>query len=97
MGDEDVPDGMRVDSQPVHLLCQPVIVVSGIDHNGGIALAIEEDICHPLPHTGDIFIDPAGVLRLKDLLAPVHPAHCFSLKFRCFFRHDRTSFLCCDA
>ena len=97
MGDEDVPDGIRVDSQPVHLLCQPVIVVSGIDHNGRIALAVEKDICHPLPHTGDIFIDPAGVQRLEDFLAPVHPAHCFSLKFRCLFRHDRTSFLCCDA
>ena len=96
MGDEDVPDGMRVDPQPVHLLCQPVIVVSGIDHNGGIALAVKEDICHPLPHAGDILIDPAGVQRLEDLLAPVHPAHCFSLKFRCFFRHDYTSFLCCD-
>ena len=24
-----------------------------IDHNGGIALAVEEDICHPLPHTGN--------------------------------------------
>lgn len=85
MGDEDVPDGIRVDSQPVHLLCQPVIVVSGIDHNGRIALAVEKDICHPLPHTGDIFIDPAGVQRLEDFLAPVHPAHCFSLEFRCLF------------
>ena len=46
---------------------------------------------------GDIFIDPAGVQRLKDLFAPVHPAHCFSLKLRCLFRHDHTSFLCCDA
>ena len=97
MGDEDVPDGMWVDTEPAHFLRQTVIVVSGINHNGGIALAVEEDICHPLPHTSDIFIDPAGVQRLEDLLAPVHPAHCFSLKFRCFFRHDRTSFLCCDA
>ena len=95
--EEDVPDGMRINPQPIHLLCQPVIVVSGIDHNGGITLAVKEDICHPLPHTGDIFIDPAGVQWFENLLAPVHPAHCFSLKFRCFFRHDRTSFLCCNA
>ena len=97
MGDEDVPDGMRVDTEPAHFLRQTVVVVSGIDHNGGIALAVEEDICHPLPHAGRMLVNPAGVQRLKDLLAPVHPAHCFSLKFRCFFRHDRTSFLCCDA
>ena len=90
--EEDVPDGMRIDSQPVHFLCQPVIVVSGIDHHGGIALAVKEDICHPLPHTGDIFIDPAGIQRLEDFLAPVHPAHCFSLEFRCFFRHNLSSF-----
>ena len=37
------------------------------------------------PHTGDIFIDPAGVQWFENLLAPVHPAHCFSLKFRCLF------------
>ena len=97
MSDEDVPDGMRVDTGSAHFLRQTVIVVSGINHNGGIALAVEEDICHLLSHTSDIFIDPAGVQKLKNLLAPVHPAHCFSLKFRCLFRHDRTSFLCCDA
>ena len=62
MGDEDVPDGMRIDPQPIHLLCQPVIVVSGINHNGGITLAVKEDICHPLSHASDIFVDPAGVL-----------------------------------
>ena len=82
MGDEDVPDGMRVDTEPAHFLRQTVIVVSGIDHNGGITLAVKEDICHPLPHTGDIFIDPAGAQWFENLLAPVHPAHCFSLKFR---------------
>ena len=97
MGDEDVPDGMRIDPQPIHLLCQPVVVISRIDHNGRIAFAVEEDVRHPLSHTGDIFIDPAGVQWFENLLAPVHPAHCFSLKFRCFFRHDRTSFLCCNA
>ena len=85
MSDEDVPDGMRVDTEPAHFLRQPVIVVSGIDHNGGITLAVEEDIRHPLPHAGNIFIDPAGVQRLEDLLAPVHPAHCFSLEFRFLF------------
>ena len=66
MGDEDVPDGMRIDPQPIHLLCQPVIVVSGIDHNGGITLAVKEDICHPLPHTGDIFIDPHSIRHIED-------------------------------
>ena len=66
-------------------------------YNGRIAFAVEEDVRHPFAHAGNILVDPAGVQRLEDLLAPVHPAHCFSLKFRCLFRHDRTSFLCCDA
>ena len=72
MGDEDVADGLGVDAQPAHFFFQPVIVVSRVDHDGGIALAVEEDICHPFPDTGDVFVDPAGVQWLEDLLAPVH-------------------------
>ena len=85
MGDEDVADGLGVDAQPAHFFFQPVIVVSRVDHDGGIALAVEEDICHPFPDTGDVFVDPAGVQWLEDLLAPVHFTHFFFLKFRCFF------------
>ena len=67
------------------------------DHNGRIAFAVEEDVRHPFAHAGSIPVDPAGIQRLEDLLAPVHPAHCVSLKFRFLFRHARTSFLRCDA
>ena len=97
MGDKDMVYRLRINPKPAHFFGKAVIVVSGIDHNGRIAFAVEEDVRHPFAHAGNILVDPAGVQRLEDLLAPVHPAHCFSLKFRCFFRHDRTSFLCCDA
>ena len=83
MGDEDMPDGLRIDAQPAHLLRQPVVVIARVDHDGGIALAIEKDVGHPLPHTGHVFVDPAGVQGLEDLLAPVHPAHFLFLKFGC--------------
>ena len=62
-----------------------VVVISRIDHNGRIAFVVEEDVRHPFAHAGNILVDPAGVQRLEDFLAPVHPAHCFSLKFRCLF------------
>ena len=52
MGNEDVPDGRRVDTQPAHFLRKAVVVIARIDHNGRIALAVEEDVRHPLPHTG---------------------------------------------
>ena len=72
MGDEDVADGLGDDAQLAHFFFQLVIVVSRVDHDGGIALAVEEDICRPFPDTGDVFVDPAGVQWLEDLLAPVH-------------------------
>ena len=81
MSDEDVPDGLRVDAQPAHFFCQPVVVVPGIDHDGGVALAVEEDVRHPLPHAGHALIHPAGVQRLEDFLAAVHLAHFSFLKF----------------
>jgi len=81
MSDEDVPDGLRVDAQPAHFFCQPVVVVPGIDHDGGVALAVEEDVRHPLPHAGHALIHPAGVQRLEYLLAAVHLAHFSFLKF----------------
>ena len=84
MGNEDVPDGRRVDAQPAHFLRKAVVVIARIDHNGRIALAVEEDVRHPLPHTGHILVDPAGVQGLEDLLAAVHFAHFFFLKFGCF-------------
>ena len=88
---------LRINPKPAHFFGKAVVVISRIDHNGRIAFAVEEDVRHPFAHAGNILVDPAGVQRLEDLLAPVHPAHCFSLKFRCLFRHDHTSFLCCDA
>ena len=66
------------------LSVQPVVVIPGIDHDGNIALPIKEDVRHPLPDAGNILVDPAGIRRLEDLLAPVHPAHFLLLKFRCF-------------
>ena len=81
MSDEDVPDGLRVDAQPVHFFCQPVVVIPGIDHDGGVALAVEENVRHPLPHAGHALIHPAGVQRLEYLLAAVHLAHFSFLKF----------------
>ena len=97
MGDKDMVYRLRINPKPAHFFGKAVVVISRIDHNGRIAFAVEEDVRHPFAHAGNILVDPAGVQRLEDLLAPVHPAHCFSLKFRCLFRHDRTSFLCCDA
>ena len=87
---------LRINPKPAHFFGKAVVVISRIDHNGRIAFVVEEDVRHPFAHAGNILVDPAGVQRLEDFLAPVHPAHCFSLKFRCLFRHDRTSFLCCD-
>ena len=80
MGDEDVPDGLRGDAQPAHFFFQTVVVVPGVDHDGGVALAVEENVCHPFPYTGHMLIHPARVQGLEDLLAPVHLAHGFSLK-----------------
>ena len=97
MGDKDMVYRLRINPKPAHFFGKAVVVISRIDHNGRIAFAVEEDVRHPFAHAGNILVDPAGVQRLEDFLAPVHPAHCFSLKFRCLFRHDRTSFLCCDA
>ena len=87
MGDEDLPDAFRIDAEPAHLLFETIIVVSGVKHEGGIALAVEEDIRHPLAHAGHMLVDPARLQRLEDLLAPVHFAHFFFLKFRRFSGH----------
>ena len=92
MGNKNVPDGLRFDAQPAHFFFQAVIVIAGINHDGGIALAVEKDIGHPLPHTGHVFIDPTGIQRLKDLLPAVHFAHFFLLELGCLFRHTLTSF-----
>ena len=97
MGDKDMVYRLRIDPKPAHFFGKAVIVISRIDHNGRIAFAVEEDVRHPFAHAGSIPVDPAGIQRLEDLLAPVHPAHCVSLKFRFLFRHARTSFLRCDA
>ena len=87
VGDQDVADGRRVDAQPAHLLRQRVIVVPRVDHDGSIALPVKEDVGHPLPDTGHIFVDPAGVQRLEDLLAPVHFAHFLLLELGRFLGH----------
>ena len=92
MRDEDMPDRTRVYAEPAHLFLEPAVVIPGVDHDGRVALAVEEDICHPLAHTGDVLVDPAGVQRLEDLLAAVHFAHFFFLEFRCLFRHMTASY-----
>ena len=84
MRDEDVPDGCRIDAEPAHFFGKAVVVIARIDHNGRIAFAVEEDVGHPLPHAGHMVVDPAGIQRLEDLLAAVHFAHFFFLKFGCF-------------
>ena len=84
MRDEDVPDGCRIDAEPAHFFGKAVVVIARIDHNGRIALAVEEDVRHPFAHTGDTPVNPAGIQRLEDLLASVHLAHFFFLKLGCF-------------
>ena len=97
MGDENMADAAGVDAQPAHFFFQTVVVIARVDHQRGVALAVKEDIRHPLPHAGDVLVYPAGVQGLEDLLAAVHLAHFFFLKFRCLFGHDLSSLLCCDA
>ena len=81
-----------MDAEPAHFFGEAVVVITRIDHNGRIALAIEEDVRHPFAHTGDTFIDPAGVQGLKYLLAAIHFAHFFFLKFGCLLGHLCSSF-----
>ena len=92
VGDEDVADAGGIDAQPAHLLRQAVIVVPGVDHDGGAALAVEEDVGHPLPDAGHVLIHPAGIQGLEDLLAPVHPAHFLLLKLCRLLAHLRSLF-----
>lgn len=42
-----------------------LIVVPGINHNGGVSLAVKEDIGHLFPYAGHMLIDPPGVRRLS--------------------------------
>ena len=76
---------LRIDTEPAHFFGKAVVVIARVDHDRGIALAVKEDIRHPFAHTGDVLIDPPGVQRLEYLLAAVHPAHFFFLKFGCLF------------
>ena len=64
------------------------VVISRVDHQRGVALAVEEDVGDPLSDASHMLIDPPGVQRLENFLAAVHPAHFFSLELRCAFRHD---------
>ena len=87
VGDQNMPDGLGVDAQPAHLLLQTLIVVARVDHDGGVALAVKEDVGHPLPHAGHMLVDPAGIQRFEYLLAAIHPAHFLLLEFRRLFGH----------
>lgn len=71
--------------QPPHFLLQSVIVVTGVYHDCCAVLAVEKDVRHPFPHTGNIFINPARIQRLEYFFATIHHSHSFSLKFGCFF------------
>lgn len=92
MGDEDVPDALGIDAQPAHFFFQTVVVIARVDHERGVALAVEEDIRHPLPHAGHMLVHPAGIQGLEDFFAPVHPAHFFFLEFGRLFGHASASF-----
>ena len=87
MRDQNVPNLFRTQPQPAHLFLQPFIVISGVDHNRRRAIAAEEDVGDPFPHARHMLIDPAGVQRLENLLAAIHPAHFPPLKFRCLLAH----------
>ena len=91
MGDEDAVDAPGVDAQPAHLFLETVVVVARVDHENGVALAIEEDVGHPFPDAGDVLVDPAGVQRLEDLLASVHLAHFLFLELSCLSGHCGSS------
>ncbi len=95
MCDENVTYRRRLDAKPAHLFRKPVVIVARIDHDGRIALAVKENISHPLAHAGNIFINPSRVQRLEYLFAAVDHAHCPFLKFRSFFRHDDQPLFSC--
>lgn len=80
MGDEDMLDRAGVNAEPAHLFLEPVIVVSGINHNCGAVLCVEEDIRNELPDAGDILINPSGIKRLENLLAAIEDSHSLFLK-----------------
>ena len=75
MGDQNMLDLLRIQIQPGHLLLQPFVVVSRIDHDRRTVLRIEEDIGDILPDTGDVFVDPTRVQRFKGLLPPIEERH----------------------
>ena len=79
MRDQDMFDRCRVQVQPAHFFFQSGIIVARIDHDRGAVLRIKENICHPLTHTGHMLVDPAGVQRFEDRLAPKQSAHGFLL------------------
>ena len=93
MGNENIADALRVDSEPAHLFLKAVIVIAGVNHHGRIALAVKENIRNPLPDTGDIVINPARVQRLENIFSAVHLAHALSLELGCFLRQNNSPFL----
>ena len=84
MGDKDMFDRLRIDIQLAHLLPQPGIVISGVDHDRGAVFGVEENVGDPLPDTGDVIIDPSGVEGFENFLSPVDQAHGNFLHLRIF-------------
>ena len=82
MRDQNMLNFRRINIQPPHFLPQPVIVISGVDHNRHAVLRIKENVCDPLSNTGNMFIDPAGIDWLKNLFSAIAEAHYLFLKIR---------------
>ena len=80
MGDQNVLNGCRINPQPVHFLPEPLIAVTGVNHDHCAVFTIKEDIRNPLPDTGCMFIDPAGIERFENAFSPVAKTHNSFLK-----------------
>ena len=80
MRDQYVLNGRGVNVKPAHLFPQPVIVISGIDHNRCAVFRVKENVGDPFSHAGNMFIDPPGIQGLEDFFAPITPTHYFLLK-----------------
>jgi hypothetical protein len=75
MSNEDMLNRGRIDIDPTHFFCEPVIIVSGIDHDCSPVFCVKEDVGYPLTDTRRMPIYPPGIKRLENLLAAVSQAH----------------------
>ena len=73
VGDQDMADGRWIDIQPVHFFFQPVIVVSGIDHDRCSVLGVKENIGYPLTYTRHMIVYVSGIQRFEYLFSAISP------------------------